>query len=161
MKRMIFLFIGIYLPPLLWAQTDAHKIEAARVATDSVVANRAYLQETLGIRVMRSNQHPEWVQVDFPLASVSGGNKRRIEAAICELIQAGAEPAFRDSTVTGGYIRTYVPGRVYVHRDVALTTLKCLASGVVVGDTLGAAARDACEDGGWRLYLKKFWPGRF
>ncbi|GEM_PF-3900344 len=162
MRKSLVLFFALCVPAVAWAQGDAQKIESARAAIDSVVTNRPYLRETLGIRVMKSNQHPEWVQVDFPLTSMSGAEKRRVEAAMRDLFVVGGEPAFRDSVVvSGGYVRTYVPGRVHVHRDAALTTLIRMASGVNIGDTTGAATRDTCDDGGWRLYLKKFWPGRF
>lgn len=87
----------LLLPTLAFAD-DASRIAASRTAVDSIAVSRSYLSTTLGITVMNSIMHPDWVQVDFPLTASSGEAKRRIEAAIRHLILKGGEPAYRDST---------------------------------------------------------------
>ena len=155
----------IFILPTLAFADDASRIAANKTAVDTVVTNRSYLSATLGITTMNSIVHPDWVQVDFPLTSSSGASKRRIEAAIRDLIAKGGEPAYRDSTAglpRGQYVRTWIPGRVYVHRDVAVTILKRISGGVDTSGTgIGAAVRDTCADGGWRNFLHDRIPERF
>lgn len=145
---------------------DSARITASKAAADSIVVNRRYLSTTLGITVMNSIIHPDWVQVDFPLTSSSGVAKRRIEAAIRNLIANGGEPAYRDSTAglpRGQYVRTWAPGRVYIHRDTAVETLKRIndSGADTTGVGAGAAVRDTCLDGGWRMFLHDKIPERF
>lgn len=159
---MKILLLVLLCPTLLFALTDQQKTDSAQSVVDTQVQAAAFLKSTLGMTVLKSLNHPEWVRLDFPLTSATGTAKRRIERAITDLIAAGAEPAYRDSTVENGYVRTFIPGRVQVHNSVAQQMLSQFsAQGITIGDTSGAAVRDTCDDGGWRLLLKKLKPGQF
>lgn len=160
MKKTILICLSILIS-VAYAD-DTAQITASKSAADSIVSNRPYLSSTLGITVLPSLIHPDWVRLDFPLIASSGIAKRRIEATVRDLFAVGGEPAYRDSTVGSGYIRLFVPGRVYIHRGVAVDALRRINdNGVSIGDTTGAAVRDTLADGGWRLLMHKYIPGRF
>ena len=159
MKTLLLILL---CPAFLFALTDQDRIDSAQVAVNTQVQAAIFLKSTLCMTVLKSLNHPEWVRLDFPLTATTGIAKRRVEQAIIDIIAAGAEPAYRDSTVRGGYVRMLVPGRVQVHNSTAQQVLiRFSEQGIVIGDTSGAAVRDTCDDGGWRLLLKKLKPGQF
>lgn len=104
---------------------DAEK-EASLTTVDAAIKADTYLSATLGALVMKSDLHPQWAYIDFPDYR-TGTKLKQIRGAIQEFLKAGGEPAYSDTPQEKGYLRIFIEGRIFIHRDRATAVLKKIA----------------------------------
>ena len=85
--------------------------DQSTVDASATVDGSAFLSSELGATVTRSELHPEWVNVDFPLGDATGTKALAICYTMSTMIAAGGEAGFE---LAEGGARVARPGRVYV-----------------------------------------------
>jgi hypothetical protein len=100
----------------LRAQADAIEVELSldpkRIESSTLAAGKIaavpFLVE-LGAIAVKSELHPEWVSVDFPLAEASGMRALAIKYIISMCLGGGAQPGFKME----GTSKVFMKNRVY------------------------------------------------